>query len=248
MAILSRYVSTTKAASILGVSITLVKTLVDEHKLQGWKTQGGHRRISMESIEAYVARFQRQGKTAATGPATATVRRLSVVPGKPRAQAVPATPQITMAVQTPELLDAIRNHRVVSPVALSQLRLVASPAQALAALVSGRPNILVLEMTGSVADQERLLRPLGDLDAHGSPVSVLVITRHTGLNLPALPQQRCCVHIFTAPVSLEWARGCLAGMLTLLTSLQWTLPQTTQASAGDKGLTAALAATARARN
>jgi hypothetical protein len=46
-------VGTGKAAQILGLSITSVKNLVDKQELIYWKTQGGHRRIDMESIRKY---------------------------------------------------------------------------------------------------------------------------------------------------------------------------------------------------
>lgn len=46
-------VGTTKAAQILGLSITLVKNLVDQQELMAWKTPGGHRRIDMNSIRKY---------------------------------------------------------------------------------------------------------------------------------------------------------------------------------------------------
>ena len=94
-----------------------------------------------------------------------------------------------------------------------------TPAQAMRELDPGRPNILVLEMTGSVAEQQEVLRPLGELDTSGPPISVLVISHHTAMSLPALAGGRCLVHVINAPVSFEWVCGCLAGMLILMSSL-----------------------------
>ena len=42
-----------KAAYILGVSVLLVKQLIENGSLWGWKTSGGHRRISLVAIAAY---------------------------------------------------------------------------------------------------------------------------------------------------------------------------------------------------
>jgi excisionase family DNA binding protein len=219
MAIQSRYVSTSKAAGILGVSTTQVKMLVDGHKLQAWKTQGGHRRIALDSIESYIASFHCSAKAADAK---------LVRPHQAHASQIqtPVTPRISVCVQTPELLDAIRGFtdRVVSSADLSLPRLLDSPAQALRELSNEQPTVLVLEMAGSLAQQEKTLSPLARLDASGPPVSVLVVTRHSGLKLPTLAGGRCLIHVFSAPVSLEWAQGCLAGMLTLLTSLQWGAP------------------------
>jgi len=44
------YCGTTYAAKLLGLSVGTIQTLVEKAELQAWKTQGGHRRISMQSI------------------------------------------------------------------------------------------------------------------------------------------------------------------------------------------------------
>lgn len=53
----SQFLSTAEAARMLGLSTTLVQTLVDQGELKGWKTRGGHRRISLESILEYALRL-----------------------------------------------------------------------------------------------------------------------------------------------------------------------------------------------
>jgi len=44
------YCGTTYAAKLLGLSVGTVQSLVERNELHAWKTQGGHRRISMPSI------------------------------------------------------------------------------------------------------------------------------------------------------------------------------------------------------
>lgn len=41
------------AAKLLGVSVGTVQSLVEKGELQAWKTKGGHRRISLDSIRKY---------------------------------------------------------------------------------------------------------------------------------------------------------------------------------------------------
>lgn len=41
------------AAKLLGLSVGSVQTLVERNQLQAWKTKGGHRRISLQSIRDY---------------------------------------------------------------------------------------------------------------------------------------------------------------------------------------------------
>ncbi len=49
----NKFISTTIAAIELGISTTSVQKLVDGGVLEAFTTKGGHRRISIESIEAY---------------------------------------------------------------------------------------------------------------------------------------------------------------------------------------------------
>jgi excisionase family DNA binding protein len=48
------YCGTRYAAKLLGLSVGTVQGLVEKSELHGWKTQGGHRRISLHSINDYM--------------------------------------------------------------------------------------------------------------------------------------------------------------------------------------------------
>lgn len=54
------YCSTREAARLLGVSLGTVQNMVERGTLQAWKTAGGHRRVSMRAIEAYLQQRQPQ--------------------------------------------------------------------------------------------------------------------------------------------------------------------------------------------
>lgn len=47
------YCGTSYAAKLLRVSVGTVQNLVESNSLRAWKTQGGHRRISLQSIQEY---------------------------------------------------------------------------------------------------------------------------------------------------------------------------------------------------
>lgn len=47
------YCGTSYAAKLLNLSIGTVQSLVESNSLKAWKTQGGHRRISLQSIQEY---------------------------------------------------------------------------------------------------------------------------------------------------------------------------------------------------
>jgi len=49
------FISTTEAASMLGISLRSVQYWVEKGKLDAWKTAGGHRRIVRKSVEKLMA-------------------------------------------------------------------------------------------------------------------------------------------------------------------------------------------------
>jgi excisionase family DNA binding protein len=64
--------STTEAAQRLGLAVRSVQLMVDRGELQAWKTPGGHRRILLSSLQAWLA--SRGGAAVASGsPPAATL-------------------------------------------------------------------------------------------------------------------------------------------------------------------------------
>lgn len=54
----AEFVGTKDAAQILGVSVSTVQKMVDDGTLKAWRTGGGHRRLSMESVMAAAEHFK----------------------------------------------------------------------------------------------------------------------------------------------------------------------------------------------
>lgn len=52
----ANYLTTRKAAKLLGISVRTAQQWVEKGQLEGWKTDGGHRRISHSSVSATLAR------------------------------------------------------------------------------------------------------------------------------------------------------------------------------------------------
>ena len=50
------YCGTSYAARLLGLSVATVQSLVEKGEIDAWKTLGGHRRIALRSIHAYIAK------------------------------------------------------------------------------------------------------------------------------------------------------------------------------------------------
>jgi excisionase family DNA binding protein len=61
--------TTLDVARMLGLAVRSIQLMVDRGELQAWKTPGGHRRISRQSVE----RWRAGGKTANTGDGPPTL-------------------------------------------------------------------------------------------------------------------------------------------------------------------------------
>nr|WP_315207368.1 helix-turn-helix domain-containing protein [uncultured Albidiferax sp.] len=70
--------TTIEAARILGLAVRSVQLMVDRGELQAWKTPGGHRRISRQSVERW-----RSGDRESSAPPTATGNHPSAPPPPP---------------------------------------------------------------------------------------------------------------------------------------------------------------------
>lgn len=67
-----------EAARLLGMAVRSVQLMVDRGELQAWKTPGGHRRISRQSIDAMIASRRGGGPAAADGAAARPLRVLLI--------------------------------------------------------------------------------------------------------------------------------------------------------------------------
>lgn len=62
------YCGTSYAAKLLGLSVATVQSLVEKGEIEAWKTLGGHRRIALQSINAYLAKNSPQFSKVDTDP------------------------------------------------------------------------------------------------------------------------------------------------------------------------------------
>ena len=62
------YCGTSYAAKLLRLSVATVQSLVEKGEIDAWKTLGGHRRIALQSINAYLAKHSPQLARADTDP------------------------------------------------------------------------------------------------------------------------------------------------------------------------------------
>lgn len=187
---LEDYCGTTYAAKLLGLSVGTIQSLVEKNELQAWKTQGGHRRISMPSIRDY----QRRNNMLVT-PAESRDRRIKVL----------------LVEDDPVTREMIRDFcsRSDMPVDCTAM---SSGLEALIDIASIRPDVLIADLNMPGVDGFELLRTL-----RGNPIfnkmTCLVISALTQSQIDergGLPEGS----IFMAkPVNMHWFKGFFAALM-----------------------------------
>lgn len=86
--------STIEAARLLGMAVRSVQLMVDRGELEAWKTPGGHRRISRESVQRWQQVHRLSQGLGEAAPA-AKARKLSTPPDAALA-APPAAPRVLL--------------------------------------------------------------------------------------------------------------------------------------------------------
>lgn len=188
----AQFLSTAEAARILGLSTTLVQTLVDQGDLKGWKTRGGHRRISLESIQDY--------QNASRNSMSVSVKSAT----RPRVMAV---------VESTQLMDQLMaaNAHWKFPV---DVTFFDSVTEALLELSSKRPNMLVVEMSMPRVQQEKTLQALENFNSRGrSPLSVVLLTAEKDLLADKLAGAASSIQVVSGPMSPVWLHAYLTGVV-----------------------------------
>ncbi|MFN5177759.1 helix-turn-helix domain-containing protein [Limnohabitans sp.] len=188
---LSPFLSTAEAAKMLGLSTTMVQSLMDSHVLKGWKTRGGHRRIALHSVLDYQQGTQQE----------------HLVPGR-------RLPKVMVVSDDQEklqgLLGDFRHWALPLPTSFFD-----SVTAALLEMTSNRPDMLVVELTMPLAQQEKILDALQNFSSRGmTPMSIVLVTRETGLHPPEQRPGKCAIQVVVGPLVSLWLHGFLTGVMT----------------------------------
>ena len=188
----SQFLSTAAAAKMLGLSTTLVQTLVDQGDLKAWKTRGGHRRISAESIQDY----QSQANSSMT-------RKLKMA----------STPKISVVVEDAVWIESFKSELMQwkLPIAVSFFD---SVTEAILDLSSHRPDMVVMELSMPLAQQVKTLKALENFNKRGkSPLSVVIVTQEKGLISSVANGADSSIQLVSGPISAVWLHAYLIGIL-----------------------------------
>jgi excisionase family DNA binding protein len=177
---------------MLGLSTTLVQTLVDQGELKAWKTRGGHRRISADSIQDY----QSQADSSMT-------RKLKMA----------STPKISVVVDEAGWVESFKNDLSQWKLPID-VRFFESVTEAILDLSAHRPDMVVIEMSMPLVQQEKTLKALENFNKRGkSPLSVVIITQEKGLIASVSNRPDSSIQLVSGPISAVWLHAYLIGIL-----------------------------------
>lgn len=183
------FCGTSYAAKLLGLSVGTIQSLVEKNELHAWKTQGGHRRISMPSIREY----QRK-------------HNMPVIAAKLHRERL----RVLVVDDDPVAREMLRDFttRVEMPV---DCTLMASGLEALIDIASIQPDVLIADLHMPGVDGFELLRTLrgNSLFSH---MSCLVVSALTPAEIEArggLPEG---VIFMPKPLSMHWLNGFFAAI------------------------------------
>ena len=187
-----QFLSTAEAARMLGLSTTLVQTLVDQGELKGWKTRGGHRRISLDSIMDY----QNISRHA--------VNRHNKSSSKPR---------VTVVIVSPGLMGKFVQDFLQWNLPID-VNFFESVTEALLDLSNKRPDMIVVEMSMPRSQQEKTLQALENFNKRGhAPLSVVLITQEKGLTSSMPFGANSFIQLVPGPLSSIWLHAYLTGVV-----------------------------------
>lgn len=185
------YCGTTYAAKLLGLSVGTIQTLVEKNELHAWKTQGGHRRISMPSIRDYQRRHNML-----TAAMDAREHRLRVL----------------VVEDDPVSREMLRDFCNRCPVPVD-CTAMPSGLEALIDMASIQPDVLIADLNMPGVDGFELLRTLRN-NPQFNKMTCLVVSAMSAEEIASrggLPEGT----IFMAkPLNMHWFNGFFAAMMS----------------------------------
>lgn len=185
------FCSTSDAAQMLGVSLGTVQQMVENGLLDAWKTAGGHRRIRVSSVEAFLRKRQ-------TGPA-------------PRAAARSAELRVLIA-EDDRLMQALYEKTVATWDMPVKVRIVASGFEGLVEIGRNPPDLLVADLIMPDLDGFAMIRRLR-ADPQLSGMDIIVVTGLSQEDIEAqggLPED---VLVYGKPIPFRELKGYIQARL-----------------------------------
>lgn len=186
------YCGTSYAAKLLKLSVGTIQNLVESNTLKAWKTQGGHRRISLQSIQEY--QFANNLEPTAWYSNDVRLRALVVEDD-----------------ENTRLMYQAHFDRWALPI---DVVMYASAMEALIDMPAMQPQVLLTDLNMPNTDGFKFLKTLREHKLFAS-LPIIVITGLTNEQIESrggLPKE---VQILQKPIDMEWLRGFLEALITV---------------------------------
>jgi excisionase family DNA binding protein len=186
------YCGTSYAAKLLKLSVGTIQNLVESNSLRAWKTQGGHRRISLQSIQEY----QLANNLEPTAWYSNEVRLRALV---------------VEDDENSRLMYQAYFDRWALPI---DVVMYASAMEALLDMPAMQPQVLLTDLNMPNMDGFEFLKTLHQHKLF-STLPIIVMTGLTDqqiLEKGGLPKE---VQILHKPIDMEWLRGFLEALITV---------------------------------
>jgi excisionase family DNA binding protein len=186
----SDYCGTSYAAKLLGLSVATVQSLVEKGEIEAWKTLGGHRRLSLRSINEYLNRHNSQFSSLEPTP----LHRLNVL----------------VVDDEPAMLDLYQEHFDAWDIVMD-CSFMLSPMEALIDIAGMRPDLLITDLSMPGVDGIEMLRVI-KRNQQLATMQILVIS---GLSQDAINERGGLppnAHFHEKPINFFWLKGYITAL------------------------------------
>lgn len=186
------YCGTSYAAKLLGLSVATVQSLVEKGEIEAWKTLGGHRRIALQSINAYLAKHSPQLSRVDTNPK----HRLRV-----------------LIVEDDEITRELYRAHFEAWDLPVDCTWMPSALEALMDIASMRPDLLITDLSMPGVDGIEMLKAL-QRNQQLTDMQIVVIS---GLPLEAIKERGGLpphAQLLEKPVNFDWLQGYVTALVT----------------------------------
>lgn len=186
------YCGTSYAAKLLGLSVATVQSLVEKGEIEAWKALGGHRRIALKSINAYLAKNSPQLNRVDTDPK----HRLRV-----------------LMVEDDEATRELYRCQFEDWDLPVDCTWMPSALEAMMDIASMRPDLLITDLSMPGVDGIEMLKTL-KRNLQLADMQIVVISGLAPEAVAARGGLPPHAHLLQKPVNFDWLHGYLTALLT----------------------------------